>query len=139
MLICAIEDAQPLSALAYLEILIADHNQIADLRFLYHSDALQELNLGDNRIKSLYPLVHLPNLTSINLENNEITSLRGIQDMEELSYLKVRGNDLQGDLSVWYDTLFFIEQLILTEDDYRYQTDEDYEASLYEYKARGIK
>ena len=97
---------------------------------------MNEVDFGYNLIENVFSLLRLPMLTRINLEYNAIDTLRGFQTMEDLCYLNVRGNRLSGDLNVWYDTLFFVEQLILTEDDYHYQMDEDYEASLYEYEQR---
>ena len=54
--------------------------------------------------------------------------------MEDLCFLNVRGNQLDSDLNIWYDALFYVEQLILTEEDYHYLFDDDFETSLYEYE-----
>ena len=54
--------------------------------------------------------------------------------MEDLCFLNVRGNQLDSDLNIWYDALFYVEQLILKEEDYHYLFDDDFETSLYEYE-----
>lgn len=131
---CSIQNTEALAGLQNLTLLIADHNQINEVNFVRHLDQLNELDLGHNEIESSFPLLRLPNLTRINLEFNKLTTLRGFDTMEELCYLNVRGNQLNEDLNIWYDTLFYIEQLVLCDEDYYFLFEDGYETSLYEYR-----
>lgn len=82
-------------------------------RFQY----LQILDLSHNQLKDLRCLKELKNLTSLDLSHNEIESIEFLENFRMLHFLNLSNNHIKGTLNFRHYTLWFLEDLILDDNE----------------------
>lgn len=101
-----------------VQVLLLNENKfgITSTKFKGFSH-LQVLDLSRNALTSLTALSSLKNLTSLNLKDNKIGDIAELTSFHMLRYLNLSGNSLKGKIDFNDYQLWFLEDLLLDDND----------------------
>ncbi|WP_418290938.1 2-thiouracil desulfurase family protein [Massilicoli timonensis] len=113
-----------------LKILSLDHNRLRSLEQIYHYPHLEELYVSDNHLLDASALALLTDLSVLHLEHNLLQQMPDVTKLTQLLYLNVFDNCLLDSLDDWREKLFYVDTLILDEQDIAYfELDDQYDHS----------